>query len=199
MLTIFFMLPFFWVLSSSEMSQPHPTVPLEDPHPAAALKDPHPITNLKDPHIVIKKAARSLELFDGDHFVKKYETALGFAPVGDKQSVGDGKTPEGEFYIFVKNDHSKFYLSLGLSYPNAEDAKRGLENHLITQRQYQQIVEAITNNSMPPQNTKLGGDIYIHGGGVGNDWTWGCIALADADIKEIFDTVAVGTNVTILP
>lgn len=175
------MLPFFWVLTSSEMSQPHPTA------------------SLKDPHIVIKKAARTLELFDGERRVKKYETALGFAPFGDKQRVGDGKTPEGEFYIFVKNDRSKYYLSLGLSYPNAEDAKRGLESHLITQRQYQQIVEAISNKGLPPQNTKLGGAIYIHGGGVGNDWTWGCIALVDADIKELFDTVAAGTKVTIVP
>jgi len=52
---------------------------------------------------------------------------------------------------------------------------------------------------MPPQNTKLGGEIYIHGGGAGTDWTQGCVALADDDIKELFDSIPVGTTVRILP
>jgi murein L,D-transpeptidase YafK len=72
----------------------------------------------------------------------------------------------------VKNPHSKFYLSLGLSYPNTEDAKRGLAKKLISRAQYDQIINAIDRKQIPPQNTKLGGDIYIHGGGSGQDWTW---------------------------
>jgi murein L,D-transpeptidase YafK len=150
-------------------------------------------------HIVIKKAARTLELFDGNRIVHTYKTALGFAPTGDKEIEGDGKTPEGEFYVFVKNSQSKFYLSLGLSYPNAEDAKRGLAKKLISRAQYDQIIKAIDKRQIPPQNTKLGGDIYIHGGGSGQDWTWGCIALENPDIKELFDAAAVGMPVRILP
>src|SRR4051794_35234055 len=114
-------------------------------------------------HIVIKKSARTLELIDGARIVHTYKTALGFTPTGDKEIEGDGKTPEGEFYVFVKNSHSKFYLSLGLSYPNAEDAKRGLAKKLISRAQYDQIIKAIDKRQIPPQNTKLGGDIYIHG------------------------------------
>jgi murein L,D-transpeptidase YafK len=152
-----------------------------------------------DVHIVIKKSARTLELFDGPKLIKSYKTALGFSPTGDKQIAGDGKTPEGEFYVFVKNEKSKFYLSLGLSYPNAEDAERGLADKLITRRQYDQIRNAIATKQAPPQNTKLGGDIYIHGGGTGQDWTWGCIALNNADIKALFDAALVGMRVRILP
>jgi lipoprotein-anchoring transpeptidase ErfK/SrfK len=51
----------------------------------------------------------------------------------------------------------------------------------------------------PPQYTQLGGLIYIHGNGAGKDWTWGCVALENADIKELYDAVSVGTPVKILP
>src|SRR5438128_643847 len=60
--------------------------------------------------IVIKKAERRLQLFDGEKLIKTYTGALGFMPAGDKEIEGDGKTPEGEFYVFVKNEKSKYYL-----------------------------------------------------------------------------------------
>ena len=170
----------------------------QSPSTAAADAQSQPL-NLSDPRIVITKGARTLELFDGERLVKTYPMVLGFAPVGDKEVVGDGKTPEGEFYIFVKNDKSKFYLSLGLSYPDADDAKRGLEKRLITRSQHDQIIDAIARKRMPPQNTKLGGEIYIHGGGTGRDWTLGCIALDNGSIKDLFDVASIGTKVRILP
>jgi len=124
---------------------------------------------------------------------------LGFSPVNDKLREGDGATPEGEFYIFVKNNKSSYYLSLGVSYPNVEDAERGLRDGLISRGQRDAIVNAIKRKATPPQNTALGGDIYIHGNGASSDWTWGCVALENADIKELFDAVPVGTEVTIKP
>ncbi len=68
--------------------------------------------------------------------MRTYRVGLGFSPVADKQREGDGATPEGEFYVFVKNDKSAYYLSLGVSYPNVEDAERGLRDGLITKAQY---------------------------------------------------------------
>ena len=155
------------------------------------------LQKMKNPLIVIKKKERTLELFDGGRLVKTYKIALGFAPEGDKQREGDGKTPEGEFYIFTKNDKSKFYLSLGLSYPSVEDATNGLQNELISQAEYDSIVEAVSEKKMPLQNTKLGGEIYIHGGGSENDWTKGCIAVTNEEIKELFNAIGVGTIVRI--
>ncbi len=155
------------------------------------------LQKMKNPLIVIKKKERTLELFDGGRLVKTYKIALGFAPEGDKQREGDGKTPEGEFYIFTKNDKSKFYLSLGLSYPNVEDAMRGLQDELISQAEYDSIVKANSEKKMPLQNTTLGGEIYIHGGGSENDWTKGCIALTNEEIKELFNAIEVGTTVRI--
>lgn len=154
---------------------------------------------MENPRIVIKKNARKLEVFDGEKLVKTYETVLGFTPVGDKQTEGDGKTPEGEFYIFTKNDKSKFFLSLGVSYPSTDDAQRGLKENLISQEEHDAIVEAINNKQMPLQKTKLGGEIYIHGGGTITDWTDGCVALRNEEIQEIFNAVQVGTSVRIEP
>ncbi len=154
---------------------------------------------MENPHIVIRKKQRLLKIYDSNRLIRKYKFALGFAPTGDKQTEGDGKTPEGEFYIFTKNDRSRFYLSLGLSYPNAEDAKRGLKEKIISQEEYDAIVKAIDEKRMPPQKTALGGEIYIHGGGTETDWTEGCVALQNKEIKEIFDAIPVGTKVKILP
>lgn len=157
------------------------------------------VTQMKNPRLVVKKRERALELFDGEKLVKTYKIALGFAPEGDKEKQGDGKTPEGEFYVFTKNSQSKFYLSLGISYPNIEDAERGLKSKLITKRQHDKIVEAIKNKKTPLQNTRLGGEIYIHGGGNSGDWTLGCVALENEEIKELFDALPVGTAVKIEP
>jgi murein L,D-transpeptidase YafK len=149
--------------------------------------------------IVVHKAARTLEVFDNDKQIKSYTVAIGFSPVGDKEIEGDGRTPEGDFYIFVKNDKSSYYLSLGVSYPSREDAYRGLTKKLITQEQYDAIIDANNRKMMPPQTTPLGGQIYIHGGGAVKDWTLGCVALKNEDMKELFDIAIVGMPVKILP
>ena len=94
---------------------------------------------------------------------------------------------------------SKFYLSLGVSYPNIEDANRGLEVELITAKEHAEIVKAITQKQILPQSTKLGGEMYIHGHGDLTDWIAGCIALANKDIKEIYEAIQVKVKVRIEP
>jgi murein L,D-transpeptidase YafK len=154
---------------------------------------------LVNPRIVISKGARRLELYSDGRLVRAYRVALGKNPVGDKERAGDYRTPEGEFYVCVKNASSKFYLSLGLSYPNREDAERGLRDHIITRAVRDRIVAAIDKGSRPPWDTALGGEIFIHGGGSASDWTWGCVALDDADIRELFDAAPPKTPVRINP
>lgn len=152
---------------------------------------------LGQPKIVVIKSKRRLMLYSGSKMVRLYRVGLGLSPIEDKTKEGDRRTPEGEFYIFTKNDKSAFYLSLGLSYPNSEDAERGLRDGVINREQYNQILNAIRKKTTPPQNTALGGEIYIHGNGSQSDWTWGCVALDDKDIRELFDAVPVGTKVFI--
>ena len=160
----------------------------------AALKLP-----LKNPRIVVFKSKRQLQLYSDGVVVRIYKVGLGLNPVPDKVREGDRATPEGDFYVFTKNDKSAFYLSLGISYPNIEDAKRGLRDGLISHAQHDAIVKASKRKGTPPQNTALGGDIYIHGNGANSDWTWGCVALENEDVKELFAAVPVGTAVTIKP
>ncbi len=154
---------------------------------------------LKEPEIIIKKKLRLLEVFDRGKLVKTFSMVLGFAPTGDKEVEGDGKTPAGEFYVSKKNPQSKFHLSLGLSYPSKADAERGLAQGVISRADHDEIVRAIDAGKMPPQKTALGGEIYIHGGGVKDDWTWGCVALRNEEIEELFSLVPVGAKVTIKP
>jgi murein L,D-transpeptidase YafK len=157
------------------------------------------MSEIKNPKITVEKKKRNLKLYDGKKLVKSYKISLGAVPVGDKEIEGDGKTPEGEFYVFTKNDKSAFFLSLGVSYPNKEDAERGLKQNLITQAEHDEIFAAIENKQMPLQKTKLGGEIYIHGGGCDADWTQGCMALENEQMQELFDVIAVGTTVIIKP
>ncbi|MGH9930545.1 MAG: L,D-transpeptidase family protein [Pyrinomonadaceae bacterium] len=160
----------------------------------AALKLP-----LKNTCILVLKSKRLLQLYSDGALVRSYKIGLGLNPVPDKKREGDRATPEGDFYVLTKNDKSAFYLSLGISYPNIEDAKRGLRDGLISRAQHDAIVKASKRKGRPPQNTALGGQIYIHGNGAGSDWTWGCIALENEDVKELFAAVPVGTAVTIKP
>ena len=84
-----------------------------------------------------------------------------------------------------------------LSYPNIEDARRGLATRLISTEDYWQIVRRIRVGGKPPQHTKLGGSIRIHGGGSTRDWTLGCVALEDTDVADLFSRVRAGTRVEI--
>jgi len=154
---------------------------------------------LRQPKIVVKKGQRQLLLFSEGKLVRTYHIGLGSSPLGDKVRQGDRRTPEGDFYIFTKNDKSAYYLSLGVSYPNATHAERGLRDGLITKAQHDTIMSALRVKKGPPQNTRLGGDIYIHGNGSQSDWTWGCVALENENIRELFNAVGLGTPVTIKP
>ena len=154
---------------------------------------------LTSPRLLVRKAARRVVLYDGDATVRVYRMVLGFAPEGDKVRQGDGRTPEGDFYVCVKNDKSRFHLSLGLSYPNEAAAERGLRDKIINRRQYERIVRALRNKQRPPWDTALGGEIMIHGGGTGGDWTLGCVALENPHIEELFKVLPMGTPVRIEP
>ncbi|WP_112873531.1 L,D-transpeptidase family protein [Paracoccus endophyticus] len=134
--------------------------------------------------ILIEKAARRMTVWQRDGHPRVFDIALGFAPVGDKARQGDGRTPEGVFSVDRRNDRSRFTLSLGLDYPRPQDRDRARR-----------------------AGVDPGGDIMIHGQPnqvadglrVRGDWTAGCIALANAQIRELFAHTALGTPVEIRP
>ena len=129
--------------------------------------------------VMIFKKSRIMHLVHGREVLKSYRIDLGFAPVGDKKQSGDGKTPEGAYYIDRRNPESDFHLSLGINYPNARD-----------------VAEARKLGVDP------GGDIFIHGRGnpitnLIRDWTWGCIAVTNKEMEEVYAMVRTGTPVLI--
>lgn len=165
------------------------------PRDSASEREPLPAP--ASPRILIEKGARRLTLFDGETPVRTYRVALGSSSLGDKEREGDRRTPVGAFCVCVKNPDSRYHLSLGLSYPNEEDAERGLRVGLISGAERDAIVAAVLAGRRPPWDTALGGEIMIHGNGSARDWTWGCIALDDADIEEIYAAVVLGTPVEV--
>jgi L,D-peptidoglycan transpeptidase YkuD (ErfK/YbiS/YcfS/YnhG family) len=157
------------------------------------------INNSEEIFIEVYKEDRILKLWKGDLLQGEYPVGLGFHPVGHKEQEGDGKTPEGSYYVCVKNPNSRFYLSLGVSYPGISDAKKALSSDRITQSEYDSIISAINSGTSPPWNTPLGGEIMIHGNGSDSDWTAGCVAV-DNDIMDIlFEQCKVGTRIEIYP
>jgi len=160
----------------------------------------HRVPDLK---IVIQKQARTLLLHTGDRLERTYGVALGRNWAADKAIEGDEATPVGEFYICAKNPRSRFFLSMCISYPNEEDAERGKHCGLITPEEHAGILTALRERRIPPQRTRLGGEIYIHGrpdalpDGRSKDWTRGCIALDNNAMQELYDRVPLGTTVII--
>jgi lipoprotein-anchoring transpeptidase ErfK/SrfK len=171
-----------------------------EPRPADGRSSQAPLpSTIASPRLVAHKASRRLELYSGKSLLRTYRIGLGLNPVPPKERQGDRATPEGTFHVRVRNAQSQFYRSLGLSYPAPADAARGLRAGLITRRQHDAILAAHRRGIAPPWDTPLGGEIFIHGHGSGTDWTWGCIALDDPDIRELFGVIPVGTPVEITP
>ncbi|RMH08672.1 MAG: hypothetical protein D6697_05530 [Armatimonadetes bacterium] len=154
---------------------------------------------LEQPAVRIEKHRRRLILLERGTPIAEFPIALSGAPEGDKQREGDRRTPEGDYYVCEKHPSRRFYLFLGLSYPALKDAERGKREGRINEAQHQAIQKAIQSGTCPPWDTPLGGAIGIHGGGVGRDWTLGCIALPDEAVEILYVLLPVGTPVRIVP
>jgi murein L,D-transpeptidase YafK len=125
--------------------------------------------------------------------------AIGRNAQADKAVEGDCATPLGEFTVCARNPRSRFFLSLCLAYPNEAHAARGLRDGLIDAAVHARIVAALRAGTLPPQKTRLGGEIYIHGAQPsGRNWTQGCIALGDSAMLEVYDRARLGTRVLIV-
>jgi murein L,D-transpeptidase YafK len=136
--------------------------------------------------LCVHKSKREMQAFFKHQLLKTYNIGLGRESVGDKHFQGDGRTPEGKYFISAKNAKSSYNKALVISYPNLGDEIYATWKH-----------------------KKPGGAIEIHGLPAGyvdegvkngmNDWTAGCIAIKNADINVIFDIVPIGCPILILP
>ncbi len=150
--------------------------------------------------IYISKIAKVLSLYHNGREVGRWDCAIGkLSENGDKKVEGDYTTPSGSFYICTRNDQSVCYLSLGLSYPSTDDAKRGYESGIISLEEKEAIEKAIANKKCPPWNTALGGEIMIHGDYQDGVATRGCVAVPNEVMDILWQYAALGVRVDIGP
>ena len=150
--------------------------------------------------IVIDKAKRRLVLRQGRRELFRCPVQLGRAPIGHKRREGDGRTPEGAYFVCSRNPQSKYHRALGVSYPNGQDALVGLREGAIGEAEYRAISCAERKRMRPPWDTPLGGWIMIHGeaaDGRTGDWTAGCVALRNEDMDVLFRYGYFGLRVVI--
>jgi murein L,D-transpeptidase YafK len=150
------------------------------------LWPPRPQPNAPADLVVVHKAARRLELYQGGVLLRSFVVSLGSHPAGPKREEGDGRTPEGEYRIDYRKADSSFYRALHISYPGPAD------------------VAAARSRGVSP-----GGLVMIHGTKSGltprqaarlpADWTDGCIAVTDREMDEIWRAVPDGTKIVITP
>ncbi len=155
--------------------------------------------------LLVDTTALTLTVMRGEAALKTYDNiAIGSnGPTRDKQ-VGDEKTPRGEFRITELKLDSRFHRFLGIDYPTMEHAQRALESGLIGQAEFDAVRSARQRGEPPPQDTRLGGNLGIHGIGSGDpeihaafNWTNGCIALTNEQVEELLQWVVPGTRVSV--
>jgi hypothetical protein len=136
--------------------------------------------------ILVLKEKNALVLLAAGRPVRTYDAEIGRNSLGAKERQGDLATPEGRYRVVKKKDRgqSRYHRALLLDYPNAADRER---------------FAAAKRRGEIPAGAHIGGLIEIHGdGGKGQNWTEGCVALANPDMDELFARVGVGTRVTIV-
>lgn len=136
--------------------------------------------------VVLRKGERKLFLYRNGQELRSYHVSLGLRPVGHKEHEGDFRTPEGRYLLTRRNPDSDFFLSIQVSYPDAND------------------IAAARKNGVPP-----GGAIMIHGlpnimrhsrdRYLSTDWTDGCIALSNEDMLEVWLLTTPDTPIEITP
>ena len=136
--------------------------------------------------VVLRKGERKLFLYRDGQELRNYHVSLGLRPVGHKEHEGNFRTPEGRYLLTRRNPDSDFFLSIQVSYPDAND------------------VAAARKNGVSP-----GGAIMIHGlpnimrhprdRYLSTDWTDGCIALSNEDMLEVWLLTTPDTPIEITP
>jgi hypothetical protein len=162
-----------------------------------------PCDTVPDDYIVVHKSARNMALCDSGSLVANWEVGLSsFAPTGDKQEEGDGKTPEGVFYAAQKIPTSSYYKAYLISYPDSADADRGLSGGLIDQSEHDAITAAQEGCTTPPQTTQLGSYVEVHAGYADageSDWTLGCVAINNGNMDVLWSVLDVNETIVIVP
>lgn len=117
---------------------------------------------------------------------------------------GDETTPRGTFHVSWIDRKSRYGTFYGFDYPSEPIARRAYAEGIIGKVEFDAIMQALRQNRMPPQHTALGGRLGIHGLGNGDlrihqtvNWTDGCIALTNGEVRKLSRWIGLGTRVVI--
>ena len=135
--------------------------------------------------VEVFKGERRMELKRDGQTIRRYRVALGFSPERHKEREGDGRTPEGSYTVDARNPQSAFHLSLRVSYP--DEPTRRMPRRWASRR-------AATSTSTA---SPMAGASFV--GHPAKDWTTGCVAVTDAEIREVWSLVPTGARVVIHP
>jgi lipoprotein-anchoring transpeptidase ErfK/SrfK len=142
--------------------------------------------------------------------IGRFPVALGRGGVG-KRRRGDEMTPRGRYRLLEPAPSARFHHFVPLSYPNADDIRRGLDRGFITRAEHDRMLAAIRAGGRAPQDTALGGHIGIHAPEVPVDGsrepsdgelrplarTGGCIVMRAADLEAFLERIETGTRIEI--
>lgn len=156
-----------------------------------------PVTPVDDYRIVVFKSEHRLVVYAGDREAGSYRVAISEHGPAPRRIWEDELTPEGSFVIASMQYESRFgprQMLLETTGQSLADYKlqhgaagrRRLATWNAAHGTLDTIWEVYDFNEANPEYP-IWNDILIHGGGSGRDWTWGCIALDDADVIELFD------------
>lgn len=170
------------------------------PHGAARAEG-----KVTESRILVDTKQHTLSVFRGGVLLERfYNVSIGRNGFALDRMRGDGTTPLGTFRIDRIHRKSRFVLFFGIDYPRPEHAHRAFHAGLIDTYDYQRILDAFERNESPPQDTPLGGQLGIHGLGTGDprihgavDWTQGCVALSNEQVKRLSRWVRVGMRVEV--
>jgi murein L,D-transpeptidase YafK len=173
------------------------------PEPPAEPSSPAPCEHILA--IQVSKRERRLRAHCEGGATVEMTVAFGRAD-GPKRAAGDARTPEGYYRISGPARSSRFHRFVPIDYPSLADAATARAEGRLSEPEYWRIASAHGMNQPPPADTALGGRLGFHGEGErwrGDspylDWTYGCIALSDADVDFLAAHSAVGTPVLIEP
>lgn len=158
--------------------------------------------------LIVIRSEHKLLIVKNDVVLNTFRAAFGSGGRKAKLQRGDHTTPKGTYRIKRIRNSDRFHLFLQLDYPNISDAIDALESQIINETEYNAIVDAHIEGKIPPQDTRLGGAIGIHGIGSETqdrieihqiaDWTQGCIALRNHEVEILKSYIKNGTQVSIV-
>jgi len=136
--------------------------------------------------ILVVKKDRKMYLYKDGKVQSVIPVSLGKNPVGHKQKKGDNRTPEGEFFIHRKLCSPKYYRSLCISYPRPQDKAKAQARGVNPGGD-------ITIHAQPKWNADGKGDGYT----LARNWTQGCVAVTNSEMKKLWYAVREGVPITI--